>query len=438
MEKVKNFAYKYRWYIFGLFVLIHMFAFLNRVSLAAVKSSLEQTFGINAFQYSNLSSAFFYTYAIMQIPSGILADTFGARKTCFIGGIVMAAGTVFFSLSASYSMLFVSRLLIGLGSSVIFLAILKIQATWFEERHFSKLTGLTNIFGYSGGALAQGPLAIVIGIFTWRATFLGLGILTAVLSIALFIVVRNKPEDKGYAPIVIIKQAAAAEKTGIFKTLAEIIKCRYMWPLMVINFFIIGINFSMTAWALPYFKDVYNLSVTHAGMITFFYPITAAVFGIVLGSISDKIGLRKIFTVSMLCVMCVLFAIIAFGNGGKPSITTSITVILLVGGFQTFTLLHFGIAKDLNNPKYSGMSTSIANVSMHIGSAVVPLFAGAIISKYMSVLGAQGAYQKVFILFLVIAIICVVLSAFIIETNCKNRYSQIREGKFNKSIFKLK
>ena len=438
MEKVKNIAYKYRWYIFGLFAIIHLFAFLNRVSLAAVKSDLEQTFGITPFQYSNLSSAFFYTYAIMQIPSGILADTLGARKTCFIGGIVMALGTLLFSISATYGVLFVSRLLIGLGSSVIFLSILKIQATWFEERQFSKLTGLTNIFGYSGGALAQGPLAIVIGIFTWRATFLGLGILMAVLCAALFIVVRNRPEDKGYDPIVIIKHTEKSSNAGIIKTLGEILKCKYMWPLMIINFFIIGINFSMTAWALPYFKDVYNLSVTDAGMITFFYPITAAVFGIVVGSISDKKGLRKIFTISMLSVMCLLFALIAFANGGRPSITLSIAVILLIGGFQTFTLLHFGIAKDLNNPKYSGMSTSIANVSMHIGSAVVPLFAGAIISKYLPVLGAQGAYQKVFILFLAIAIICVILSIFIMETNCTNRYSEIREGSYKKSLYNLR
>jgi len=436
MEKVKNFAYKYRWYIFALFALMHMFAFLNRVSLAAIKTDLEQAFAISAFQYSNLTSAFFYTYAIMQIPSGILADTLGARKTSFIGGIVMALGTVLFSLSGSYGMLLFSRLLIGLGSSVIFLSILKILSTWFEERHFSKLTGLTNVFGFSGGALAQGPLVIVIGIFTWRATFLGLGIFTAALAIALYITVRNKPEDKGFEPIVTIKQVDKSNDVGIIKTLAEILKCKYMWPLMIINFFVIGINFTMTAWALPYFTDVYILSAEKAGMITFFYPITAAVSGLLIGSISDKIGLRKILTVILSSVFCLLFGLIALAD--KPSLNLSITVILLIGGIQPFTLLHFGIAKDLNNPKYSGMSTSVANVSMHIGSAVIPLLAGAIINKYMPALGAQAAYQKVFLLFFVIAFLCVLLSLFIMETNCKNRYSEMREGKFKKSIFCLK
>ncbi|NMC56604.1 MAG: MFS transporter, partial [Eubacteriaceae bacterium] len=151
MDKVKNKAYTYRWFVFALLILAYFFVFFHRLSPAVVKINLQEAFGMTAMQYANLNSAYFYPYALMQIPVGILADTLGARKTSVIGCILMALGSIFFGLSPSFNLIIAARILVGLGASVIFLSILKIQASWFEEKEFGTLTGMTTFIGNLGG-----------------------------------------------------------------------------------------------------------------------------------------------------------------------------------------------------------------------------------------------------------------------------------------------
>lgn len=438
MDKVKNKAYTYRWFVFALLILAYFFVFFHRLSPAAVKVNLEQAFKMTAMQYSNLNSAYFYSYAIMQIPVGILADTLGARKTAVIGCLLMAAGSIFFGLAPSFSLVILARVVVGLGASVIFLSILKIQSTWFEEKEFGTLTGMTTFIGNMGGAGAQGPLAFMVGLLTWRMSFIAIGIFSVVLALALFIVVRNKPEDKGYEPIVVMKKPENVEESGILKTLGEILKNKYMWPIIIINFLAMGVNFTITAWSIPYLTDVYNLTVTQAGSITFFYPVGAACGCMFLGIITDKIKMRKLPVIILSIGFLICCSLIVFINNGKPPLALFSIALILSGFFLTFSVLFYSVAKDLNNPRFSGMSTSVANTAVFLGAALVPLFFGKIISKLLPALGAQAAYHKVFLIFIFVGIVCTIISFFLMETNCKNRYYEIKNNEYKKSIFNLK
>jgi sugar phosphate permease len=439
MENVKNKAYTYRWFVFALLLLAYFFVFFHRLSPAVVKGNLEEAFNMTAMQYSYLTAAYFYPYAFMQIPVGILADTLGARKTAVMGCILMALGSIFFGLSPNFSLLLVARVLVGLGASVIFLSILKIQSTWFAESEFGTLTGMTTFIGNMGGAGAQGPLAFMVGLLTWRMSFIAIGVFSVVLALLLLIVVRNKPEDKGFAPIVVLKKPAdAADDKGILKTLVEILKNKHMWPIIIINFLAMGVNFTITAWAVAYLTDVYGLSVTQAGSITFFYPVGAACGCIFLGFLTDKLKMRKLPVIIASLCFIVCISLIVFINNGKPPLALFSIALILAGFFLTYSVLFYGVAKDLNNPKYSGMSTSIANTAVFLGAAVVPLFFGKVISKYQPLLGAQATFQKMFIIFIFIGIICTILAFFLLETNCRNRYYEIKKKEYKKRIFNLK
>ncbi len=439
MDKVKNKAYTYRWFVFALLLLAYFFVFFHRLSPAVVKGNLEEAFNMTAMQYSYLTAAYFYPYAFMQIPVGILADTLGARKTAVMGCLLMALGSILFGISSNFSFLLVTRVLVGLGASVIFLSILKIQSTWFEESEFGTLTGMTTFIGNMGGAGAQGPLAFMVGLLTWRMSFVAIGIFSIALAILLLIVVRNKPEDKGYEPIVVLKKPAeASENEGILKTLVEILKNKHMWPIIIINFLAMGINFTITAWSVAYLTDVYGLSVTKAGSITFFYPVGAACGCMFIGFLTDKLKMRKLPAIIASIGFIICTALIVFINNGKPPLALFSIALILEAFFLTYSVLFYGVAKDLNNPKYSGMSTSIANTAVFLGAAVVPLFFGRIISKYEPLFGAQVAFRKMFLIFIFLGIICSVLTFFLLETNCKNRYYDIKKNKYKKKIFDLK
>lgn len=194
-------AYRYRWIVWGSMVLAYMVVFFHRLAAGVVKEDIINTFGLSYTEFGNLASMYFYAYMIMQVPVGILADTLGARITVSTGMLVAAVGSVVFGLAKSVFAIFLGRFLVGIGVSVVFVCVLKVQSQWFREDEFASVSGATNLIGNLGGLVAQTPLAVMVAAFTWRYTFVGIGALSAALAIMCFVLIRNKPQDMGFPPI---------------------------------------------------------------------------------------------------------------------------------------------------------------------------------------------------------------------------------------------
>ncbi len=437
MSAEKNKAYRYRWLPYGLLLLTYFFVFFHRGSLAAVKTNLESAFNISSMEYSNLGSAYFYTYVVMQIPSGILADTLGARKTVTFGCLTMAIGSVLFGLASSFSILFIARMLVGLGASVIFLSIIKIQSTWFKEKDFGTLTGLTTAVGGFGNAMAQGPLAALVAVLTWRMSFVAIGVFTLLLAVVLYIFVRNRPEDKGYAPVIVLPEQPAG-KTKITHVMAEILKCKYIWPVMVVGFLMMGMSTMMAAWNIPVLSTMYDMTATQAGTYSFFGPLIAALSGFLFGIVSDRMRLRKALIIMCAAGSALMCGLLAFAYGGVPPLGVRLVFNYILSFFLGYGGLVYGLVKDVNNPHFSAMSTSMVNVASFLGAALVPLFGGGLIQKYQQTAGMVIAFQNIYKLYMIIAVLACLFSFFILETNCENRYIAMREGHYQKSVFKIR
>ncbi|TAH63038.1 MAG: MFS transporter, partial [Gottschalkiaceae bacterium] len=169
-EKIRKLM-SYRWIVFGILIFAYMIVFFHRLAVGVVREDLAREFGMSGITFANLSSTYFYAYMIMQIPSGILADTLGARKTVTFGTLAAGAGSIIFGFANSLFWIFFGRLLVGLGVSVVFIAILKIQSQWFKESEFATLSGVSSFFGNLGGIFAQTPLVLMTAAITWRYSF---------------------------------------------------------------------------------------------------------------------------------------------------------------------------------------------------------------------------------------------------------------------------
>jgi len=137
----------YRWVVWGILVSIYLIVFFHRLSVGVITGDLDKSFGMNATQIANLGAMYFYAYTVMQIPTGILVDHLGPKKTAIAGCIVAAFGSIIFALSINIPMAYLGRLLVGLGVSVIFLCVLKIQSNWFPAEKFASMSGLTTFIG---------------------------------------------------------------------------------------------------------------------------------------------------------------------------------------------------------------------------------------------------------------------------------------------------
>lgn len=115
------------------------------VMVGVITDDLVKAFGMNATQIANLGAMYFYAYTIMQIPSGILADYLGPKKTVVTGCIVAFIGSGIFSFAVNIPMAYIGRLLVGLGVSVVFLCLLKIQSKRYcsTNRMATELSGIS-------------------------------------------------------------------------------------------------------------------------------------------------------------------------------------------------------------------------------------------------------------------------------------------------------
>lgn len=118
-----------RWLVWGVLAFSFSIVFFHRVSLAVVADQLMAEFNLGASALGNLGAVYFYIYTVMQIPSGILADTIGPRLTVTVGTLLAAAGAALFALASGLPAAFAGRFLTGLGVSVVFVAVQKSQTT---------------------------------------------------------------------------------------------------------------------------------------------------------------------------------------------------------------------------------------------------------------------------------------------------------------------
>ncbi|MBI4610906.1 MAG: MFS transporter [Candidatus Rokubacteria bacterium] len=121
------------WLMWGIPSLIFLVAFFHRVAPGVIAKELMESFHATGALLGLLSAVYFYLYAGLLIPAGVLVDAWGARRVVAVGGTLMGLGTVLMGSAGSTGPLFVGRVLVGSGASVTFVGALKVAATWFPR-----------------------------------------------------------------------------------------------------------------------------------------------------------------------------------------------------------------------------------------------------------------------------------------------------------------
>jgi sugar phosphate permease len=214
---------KYRWVVFVILALAYFFVYFHRVSTAVVASDIMNTFGIGAASIGLLGSAYFYAYTAMQLPSGILTDIWGVKKTAGIFTLLAAFGAILTGLASNFTLVLIGRVLIGIGVAMVYIPIMKVLAVWFKKNEFASMSGLLLAVGNIGALSAAGPLAIMAAFFgDWQKVFLMLGIFSVLLAVGIFMLVKEKPEDMDCPSITEIEAHENGEKYVPPKALEKI------------------------------------------------------------------------------------------------------------------------------------------------------------------------------------------------------------------------
>lgn len=193
---------KQRFHPYGLIVwtiaiLFYLYEFFLRVLPASISADILHDLGITLVQFSMIASAYYITYAAMQLPVGILLDRYGVRILASFACLACALGMFGFAISDSFYTIISSRLLTGLGSSFGFISLLIIAFNWFPHRHFGFLSGLGQALGTAGPLLAGGPVVLIMNAThnDWKELFFWIAVWGCFLAVCMIIFIRNKPSD---------------------------------------------------------------------------------------------------------------------------------------------------------------------------------------------------------------------------------------------------
>jgi sugar phosphate permease len=417
-----------RWSIFSILIAAYMLVFFHRMAPAVVSGDLMRAFGTTGVALGSLAAMYFYIYTLMQIPAGILADTLGARITVAVGNLVAGSGSILFGLGETFTQAAVGRALVGLGVSVVFVGLFKSNSVWFSDRHYGRISGLTLLLGNVGAIASAGPLAALLGFYSWRTVFVALGVLTLLLAALTLLLVRNTPEDLGFPSLREMegRTSHARLQNPWYQELLGVVRARATWPLFWVDFGMVGSMLAFVGlWAIPCLRDTQGLDRGAASLYTTLALAGFATGSMAAGWISDRIGYRKPVIVAGslgYLLVCLALARLPWAAGASGYL-----LFFLLGFCAGGFIVTFASAKEAVAPNLSGMAVGLVNTGLFLGAAIVqPLFGwimdrgwdGTLIDG-VRIYGA-GDYRRGLLVLVVFAAIAFVGSLAVKETRCRN------------------
>ncbi|MEF8777352.1 MAG: MFS transporter [Natronomonas sp.] len=396
---------KRRWFAFFALASTYVLMSVYRLSTAVLAEELTRAFSVTGTQLGNLHAAFFYIYAAMQLPAGVLVDRLGARRTVTGGALLMSIGGFVFAGTSTYPIAFAGRVLIGLGGGILFLAILRFCANWFRPSEFARMSGLTIALSGFGGVLATTPLAIVVAMTGWRRTLAAISVLAVVLAVVAYAVSRDTPVEAGFEPVSGVDSPGVSSLRAIVSNAGTVLREAETWLCGVVLFGGTGINITVFGlWGIPYLVQTYGFSVTTASTYTLLGSAGLVMGPPVVGYLSDRFasgpdgevspsGRTRLIVVGML-LYTIGLAVLAVTGAPPPAVVA--VIFFGTGALAGAFVLSYAIVKERHDAAASGVSTGAVNMMAFGGAAVLPTAMGYALDTYWTgeTIGGTRVYTE--------------------------------------------
>jgi predicted MFS family arabinose efflux permease len=409
-----------RWIALGVVASAFILSFFQRFAPAGIAPDLAAAFETSAASLGVLAATYFYVYTVMQIPTGILADTLGPRRILVLGGLVGGAGSFLFGMAPTLELALLGRTLVGLGVSVTFIAMLKLIAVWFEENRFATMVGICMLIGNLGSVLAGAPLSALAQATGWRGVFIGIGFVSMALAALCWLIVRDAPEGGDAAP------KPHFDRTAVITGLLSVIRNRDTWPPLLVNTGMCGAFFTFAGlWATPYLMQVHGLARSVATTHLSLWFGGFAIGCLAIGTLSDRLGRRKPVLIATSHLYGAIWLILL--SCVSMPVSVSYLLFALLGVTTAGFSLTWACSKEVNPPLLSGMSTSVANMGGFMTAALLQPFVGWVMDlgwKGEMVSGARvydvEAWRYGVLVVTVAAILGAASCWWVKETRCRN------------------
>jgi sugar phosphate permease len=345
-----------------------------RVSNAVIAPNLIQDFGLNAETLGILGGAYFYSFALLQIPMGPLLDRLGPRIIIPSFALAGALGSFLFAFGESFPIALSGRVLIGVGMSCVLMGGMKTFTLNFPPRKFSTLVGLFISVGTLGSILATSPLAYLTSTIGWRTSFIFAGAITTFLAVLVWWVLRGETREEPHSP---------KTEIGILQSARLVLGSVAFWQISSAAFFRYGTFIALQGlWLGPYLMESKGYSPILTGNLLILMAVGTIVGGPIAGRLSDRAFLSQkgiaLWALS-------LYALSLFPLAGLMIIEGPFwhgLIFFSLGFFSGSSMVLYSHAIALFPMSISGTVTAWINFFTMAGGAILMPVMGKIIESF--------------------------------------------------------
>jgi predicted MFS family arabinose efflux permease len=408
----------YPWLVWGLAALFYCYGFFHRVAPSVMVDELMTDFAVNAAVLGNLSAFYFYGYASLQLPIGVMVDHWGARRMLVGAALLCGIGSLIFAKADSLTMAYVGRLLIGAGAGFTWVGTLKLASQWLPPKRFALVTGMTLMSGMIGAVAGQAPLAAAVAAFGWRGTLSAAAFFAFGIAVLIWLIVRDKPSS--------VQKEARTQTAGLLHGLKLTMKNPQSWYAAVYGgTMTAGILAFAGLWGVPYLMQVYGLERLAAAASTSLMLIGWGIGAPLAGWVSDHLGTRRVpMLISALSVLIILSIYIYV-----PDLPLEVTrtLLFLHGIFNGGMTVCFAAAREHNRPETAGATLGFVNTMVMASGAIFqPLIGWLLDANWDGVINAGNrvyspeAYKMAFLSLVACSVVAVVMAALLRESHGRN------------------
>ena len=367
----------------ALICAMYLAVYIDRSNIGTAAAAIRAEFGLSNAQLGLIFSAFSYPYAALVLFGGYFADRFGARLTFFVCVLVFSAATILTGLATGLTGLLFARGLLGLGEAPALSTATRAMTNWLPRTRWGFGQGITHSFARIGTAVTPPLVAGLITAFSWRDSFLIVGVLTTLLAIVWFVYFRDEPADH---PSITAAELAMLPKIERERRAIPLKRLAIRFIPLILTFFCYGWTLWVyLSWLPSFFGQSFHLDLKNSAIFSAGILLGGVVGDTLGGVLSDAIfrrtgDLRKartwiIIGAFLAAFMCLLVVLLTH-ELAIVSIALTAAFFLMEVAVAPLWLITMDVA-----PRFSGTAGGYLSVGFAASGILSPLAFGYVVDR---------------------------------------------------------
>lgn len=362
--------------VFLPFALGYFLSYVFRTVNSIIAPNLAQDVGLRADELGLLTSVFFLSFALFQLPLGLLLDRFGPRRVEAALLLFAAVGALVFALADSLAGLSLGRALIGLGVSACLMGSFKAFVQWFAPARLPLVNSALLACGALGALAATLPVEWALQFTGWRGVFVGVAGFALLVALAVGVVV---PEH-GDPPV---HTTLGAQLQGV----GEIFRSRFFWAVAPVSALSQAAFLSVQGlWAGPWLRDVAGLPRQAVAEHLALMAIAIVAGFILIGALTDRLQRRRVEPLTVAVVGIALFIGVQVLLIVMP-VDWAAPLWATFGFLGTTSTLSYAVLSQAFSRHLAGRVNTALNLLVFLGAFLLQWGLGAILHLWEDPVG---------------------------------------------------